>query len=115
MLEALGEGEAFSYWILTERDASLQVRRCTLRGLDVMILSLKGSASNRNNLNFETTSEFRTKMKGNQENLHLDRRVAKTSRLLASRLASKWYRSPKDVCLFVFTDDAVLDDNIESS
>ena len=52
MLEALEEGEAFSYWILAERDSSFQVRRCTLRGLDVMILSLKGSASNRNNLNF---------------------------------------------------------------
>jgi len=40
MLEAIGEGESFSYWISAERDASLQVRRCTLRGLDVMILSL---------------------------------------------------------------------------
>ena len=89
MLEAMEEGEAFSYWILAERDMSLEVRRCTLRGLDVMILSLKASASNRNNLNFGNTSEFRRKMKGNQENLNLDRRIAKTSGLLASRLANK--------------------------
>ena len=89
MLEAVGEGEVFSYWILAERDTLLQVRRCTLRGLDVMILSLQGSASNRNNLNFGTTSEFCMKMEGNQENLLLDRRVAKTSGLLGSRLANK--------------------------
>jgi hypothetical protein len=74
MLEALGEGEAFSYWIFAERGALLHVRRCTLRGLDVMILSLKGSASNRNNLNFETASEFLMKMKGNQENRNLDKK-----------------------------------------
>jgi hypothetical protein len=88
MLEAM-EREAFSYWILAERDASLQVRRCALRGLDLIILSQKGSESNRNNLNFGITSEFCMKMKGNQENLLLDRRVAKTSGLLAHRLANK--------------------------
>lgn len=107
MLEAMGEGETFSYWILAERDTSLQERTCTLSGLDLMILSQQGSTRNRNNLNFWTTSEFCMKMKGKHENLRLDRRVAKTSAILASRLANQRYRSPKYVCLIVSIDDAV--------
>jgi hypothetical protein len=59
-----------------------------------MILNKQGSTSNRNNLNFWTTSEFYMKIKGNQENLRLDWRVAETSDFLGSHLANKWIRKP---------------------
>jgi hypothetical protein len=82
-------GDTFSYWILADRHASLQVRRRTLKGIDLMILSQQGSESNRNNLNFGTTSEFCMKMKGNRENLRLEGRFAKTSVVLTNHLANK--------------------------